>query len=151
MEIYIKNRQKSTKLDFKRLEKDLSKALLHLQLQSCELSVLFVNSRRMKLLNTLYRGIRKDTDVLSFPLMDEQSQHGPTINGPYILGDIVISVPKAVEQAEEFKVSFYDELLRLLVHGLLHLTGYDHEINVHQKKKMEKKERELFNAIKTMA
>ena len=145
MEIYLKNRQKSTSLDLKRLEKDLSKALLHLQLQSSELSVLFVNSRRMKLINTLYRGIKKDTDVLSFPLMDKQLQHGPLI-----LGDIVISVPKALAQAEEFKVSFYDELLRLLVHGLLHLTGYDHEINAYQKKKMEKKERELFNAIKTM-
>ena len=116
------------------MEKDLSKALFHLQLQSPELSVLFVNSRRMKLLNTLYRGIKKDTDVLSFPLMDKQPHHGALI-----LGDIVISVPKALAQAKEFKVSFYDELLRLLVHGLLHLTGYDHEINAYQKKKMEKK------------
>ena len=128
------------------MEKDLSKALLHLRLQSSELSVLFVNSRRMKLINDLYRGIRRDTDVLSFPLMDEQLHHGPPV-----LGDIVISVPRALEQAKEFKVSFYDELLRLLVHGLLHLKGYDHEINDYQKKKMEKKERDLFNAIKTMA
>ena len=150
MEIYIKNQQKSTRLDLKRLGKDLSKALLHLQLQSSELSVLFVNSRRMKLINTLYRGIRKDTDVLSFPLMDKQPQRLHTINGPHILGDIVISVPKALAQAEEFKVSFYDEVLRLLVHGLLHLRGYDHEINAYQQKKMEKKERELFNAIKAM-
>ena len=146
MEIYIKNQQKSTRLDLERLEKDLSKALLHLQLQSSELSVLFVNSRRMKLINTLYRGIEKDTDVLSFPLMDAYLQRGPLI-----LGDIVISVPKALKQAEEFKISLYDELLRLLVHGLLHLTGYDHEINAYQKKKMEKKEMELFNALKTMA
>ena len=151
MEIYLKNRQRSTSLNFKRLEKDLSKALLHLQLQSCELSVLFVSSRRMKLLNTHYRGIKKDTDVLSFPLMDIQQQQMPIINGPYVLGDIVISVPKAMSQAKEFKVGFYDELLRLLVHGLLHLTGYDHEINAYQKKKMEKKEMELFNAVKTMA
>jgi probable rRNA maturation factor len=138
------------------LEKDLSKALLHLELQSSELSVLFVNSRRMKLINALYRGIKKDTDVLSFPLMDIQApqgrpQPGVIVNGPQILGDIVISVPKAMSQAKEFKVGFYDELLRLLVHGLLHLTGYDHEINAYQKKKMEHKERELFNAIKTMA
>lgn len=138
------------------MEKDLSRALLHLQLQSCELSVLFVNSRRMKLINDLYRGTKKDTDVLSFPLMDKQPQrrhiiNGQIINGPHILGDIVISVPKALAQAGEFKVGFYDELLRLLVHGLLHLTGYDHEINAYQKRKMEKKERELFNAIKTMA
>ncbi|MFZ2198611.1 MAG: rRNA maturation RNase YbeY [Thermodesulfovibrionales bacterium] len=151
MEIYIKNRQKSTDLNLKRLQKDLSRALHYLKLQSSELSVLFVNSRRMKLLNTLYRGIKKDTDVLSFPLMDTQPQRRHTINAPHILGDIVISVPKALAQAKEFKISFYDELLRLLVHGLLHLIGYDHEINAYQKKKMEKKERELFNAIKKMA
>ena len=113
--------------------------------------MLFVNSRRMKLLNTLYRGIKKDTDVLSFPLMDKQPQRLHIINGPHILGDIVISVPKALAQAKEFKVSFYDELLRLLIHGILHLIGYDHEINAYQKKKMERKERELFNAIKKMA
>lgn len=133
------------------MEKDLTKALLHLQLHPCELSVMFVNSRRMKLINTRYRGAKKDTDVLSFPLMDKQPQPGPLINGPYALGDIVISVPKALAQAKEFKVSFYDELLRLLVHGILHLIGYDHEINAYQKRKMEKKERELFNAVKTMA
>lgn len=137
------------------MEKDLSKALLHLRLQSSELSVLFVNSRRMKILNDLYRGINKDTDVLSFPLMDKQpdmelSTNVPLISGPHILGDIVISVPKALAQAKEFKTGFYDELLRLLVHGLLHLTGYDHEINAYQKRKMEKKERELFNAVKAM-
>jgi len=97
----------------------------------------------MKLLNTRYRKISKDTDVLSFPLIDRDLHHGPVM-----LGDIVISVPRALKQAAEFGISFYDELLRLLVHGLLHLIGYDHEINACQKKKMEKKERELFDAIK---
>ncbi len=97
----------------------------------------------MKLLNTRYRKISKDTDVLSFPLIDRDAHHGPVM-----LGDIVISVPRALKQAAEFGISFYDELLRLLVHGLLHLIGYDHEINAYQKKKMEKKERELFDAIK---
>ena len=143
MEIYIKNQQRSIGLNLKRLEKDPAKALRHLQLQSSELSVLFVNSRRMKHLNTRYRKISKDTDVLSFPLIDRDLSHGPVM-----LGDIVISVPRALEQSEEFGISFYDELLRLLVHGLLHLIGYDHEINAYQKNKMEKKERELFDAIK---
>jgi probable rRNA maturation factor len=128
------------------LEKDLTKALRYLHLQSSELSVLFVNSRRMKLLNTRYRKISKDTDVLSFPLIGRDLHHGPVM-----LGDIVISVPRALQQAEEFGVPFYDELLRLLVHGLLHLIGYDHEINAYQKKKMGKKERELFDAIKKVA
>lgn len=128
------------------MEKDLTEALRYLHLQSSELSVLFVNSRRMKLLNTRYRKISKDTDVLSFPLMDRDLYRGPVI-----LGDIVISVPRAREQATEFGVPFYDELLRLLVHGLLHLIGFDHEINAYQRKRMEKKERELFDAIKKVA
>jgi probable rRNA maturation factor len=120
--------------------------LVHLHLQSSELSVLFVNSRRMKLLNTRYRGIPRDTDVLSFPLRGDGGQQGPVV-----LGDIVISVPKALQQSREFRIPFHDELLRLLVHGLLHLIGYDHEINAYQKKKMEKEERELLDAIKKMA
>jgi len=119
---------------------------MHLRLQSTELSVLLVNSRRMKTLNTRYRGIPKDTDVLSFPLQDQGPHYGPVI-----LGDIVISVPKALKQAQEFKVPFYDELLRLLVHGLLHLLGYDHEVNSYQKRKMEKKEQDILNALKKMA
>jgi probable rRNA maturation factor len=146
MEIYIKNQQKVIDLDLKWLAKGLAEALLHLRLQRTELSVLFVNSRRMKALNKRYRGIPKDTDVLSFPLKDEGLHHGPVM-----LGDIVISVPRALQQAKEFEVPFYDELLRLLVHGLLHLIGYDHEINPYQKKKMEKKEQELLDAVKKMA
>jgi probable rRNA maturation factor len=146
MNIYIKNQQRSTGLNLKRLEKDLTKALRYLRLPSSELSVLFVNSRRMRLLNTRYRGITKDTDVLSFPLMDSGPHHGPIM-----LGDIVISVPRALKQAEEFGVPFYDELRRLLVHGLLHLIGYDHEINAYQRKKMEKKEEELLDALTKMA
>jgi probable rRNA maturation factor len=124
------------------LEKDLIRSLHHLNLDRAELSVLFVNSRRMKLLNTRYRGIPADTDVLSFPLMDEGLRHNECA-----LGDIVISVPSARKQAEEFKSTFHEELIRLLVHGLLHLIGYDHEINPYQKKKMEKKERELLDAL----
>ena len=146
MGILIKNRQKAIDLDLKLLAEDLTRALQYLRLQGTELSVLFVNSRRMKSLNDRYRGIPKDTDVISFPLGDE----GPSA-GPVMLGDIVISVPKALKQAKEFKVPFYDELLRLLVHGLLHLVGYDHEISPYQKKKMEKKEQELLDALKKMA
>jgi probable rRNA maturation factor len=146
MEIYIKNRQRTTGINLKKLEKDLAKALRHLHLQTCELSVLFVNSRRMRLLNARYRGIDEDTDVLSFPLRDEGREHGQVL-----LGDIVVSVPKALKQSEEFGVPFYEELLRLLVHGLLHLIGYDHETGPYHKKKMEKKEWELLNALKTMA
>jgi probable rRNA maturation factor len=95
----------------------------------------------MRELNSRFRGVDKTTDVLSFPMGDTSfGDAGP-------LGDIVISVPRAEMQAREYGVTFRDELLRLLVHGLLHLVGYDHEINPYQKRKMEKKERELLDAL----
>lgn len=100
----------------------------------------------MKRLNARYRGIDRSTDVLSFPMYD-----GKRRGDPLLLGDIVICVPKAALQAAEHRVRLYDELLRLLVHGLLHLLGHDHERNAVRRKRMEKKERELLNALKTMA
>jgi len=100
----------------------------------------------MRGLNALYRGIDRPTDVLSFPMHDRVSAAGHA--GP--LGDIVICIPRAAGQAKEYGVGLYDELLRLLLHGLLHLLGYDHEKNAYEKRKMEKKEGELLNALQTM-
>lgn len=94
-------------------------------------------------LNAQYRGIRKDTDVLSFPLMPAGFHQA--------LGDIVISVPRALQQARAYNVPFHEELLRLLAHGLLHLIGYDHELNAYQRNKMLKKEKELLDAITKVA
>jgi rRNA maturation RNase YbeY len=107
----------------------------------------------MRRLNVRYRGVDRSTDVLSFPLSDEN----PPVDkyeqrkSPTPLGDIVICVPKALVQAKEYGIPFREETRRLLVHGLLHLVGYDHELSAYQKRKMEKKERELLDAIKTMA
>jgi probable rRNA maturation factor len=99
----------------------------------------------MTFLNRRYRGIAGPTDVLSFPMMG----HGT--GDPLILGDIVVCIPMVLSQAKQYGVTFYDELLRLLLHGLLHLLGYDHEVSAYQRKKMEKKERELMHAVKTVA
>lgn len=100
----------------------------------------------MKLLNSRYRGIRSVTDVLSFPLADDNfpASHD-------LLGDIVICIPVALVQAKHFGVNFYDELLRLFVHGLLHLIGYDHETNALERRRMEQKEKKVLNALKKMA
>jgi probable rRNA maturation factor len=122
-----------------------------------ELSVSFIGSVRMKSLNARYRGIPKETDVLSFP-MDIGPVPGaavcpsPLAPGPLplILGDIVISVPRTVRQAKEYGVAFDEELRKLLIHGLLHLAGYDHEKGRYQKIRMEKKEKELLNALTKM-
>ena len=100
------------------------------------------------MLNRRYRGIDRTTDVLSFP-QDAYSvlDTGKTTKD-IILGDIVISLQKTVRQAEENGLTFYEELKRLLIHGLLHLTGYDHEINRHQERKMQKKAEELLSYLR---
>jgi rRNA maturation RNase YbeY len=107
----------------------------------------------MRRLNALYRGVDRSTDVLSFPLSDEglNPLRNRCGNGPLPLGDIIICVPKAQLQAKQYGIPFREETRRLLVHGLLHLVGYDHELNSYQKRKMEKKERELLDALKTVA
>ena len=86
-------------------------------------------------LNRQYRNIDKPTDVLSFPLADEVC--------PTLLGDVVISIDTARRQARQRKRAFADELRTLLVHGILHLLGYDHEVSDSEAVRMRRKEREL--------
>jgi probable rRNA maturation factor len=100
----------------------------------------------MAQLNNAYRGVKKSTDVLSFET--GISIHGRKVND--ILGDIVINVQRAELQAREYGTGFYDEISRLLIHGILHLLGYNHETSNYQARKMRKKEEEIFNAIKKM-
>jgi rRNA maturation RNase YbeY len=152
MAIHIKNQQRSKNLNLRKVRKDLAETLSLLGREEAELSILFVGSERMKHLNTLYRGIAKETDVLSFPMEDAQAFNPRASSGtPHLLGDIVISIPKTLEQAKAYSAPFYEELLRLLIHGLLHLLGYDHEKSRYQKVKMERKEKELLHAIARMA
>ncbi len=135
----------------------LNKALTHLAykgrhtlisgkqlLEYLEVSVLFVNDAGMRRLNHLYRGIDRTTDVLSFPLISEK----PALYSRHLLlGDIVISLPQAKRQAEEYGAGFNRELARLLVHGLLHLLGYDHEKSSYRAAKMRRLEAELAEVV----
>jgi probable rRNA maturation factor len=111
------------------------------------------------MLNLLYRGIDRTTDVLSFPqqgteaLKSRGTGRSPGTSGlqtsehRLILGDIVINLPKAKRQANEHGLTFSEELRRLIIHGLLHLVGYDHEKSRYQKRKMKLKERELLLSL----
>ncbi len=109
-------------------------------------------------MNREYRGIDKTTDVLSFPQVEAAGGGQPEIRGPkepegaggagtFPLGDIVISLPRARRQAEEYGVPLYDEITRLLIHGLLHLFGYDHERGGYEAVRMRKREAELAEAL----
>lgn len=112
----------------------------------CMVSCYFSSGEKIKLLNSKYRSINKDTDVLSFPLHEnlflcEES-------GPLCLGDIYISLDKAHAQSIEFDIDFLSELIHLSVHGLLHLMGYDHEISEKEQQIMEDLEQRFIGRIK---
>jgi len=87
---------------------------------------LFTDDKFIRTLNNKYRGIDKPTDVLSFSLQ-EGAIKSPEVECDKLLGDIIISVETAQRQADNLNHSMEKELTVLLIHGLLHLTGYDHE------------------------
>lgn len=113
------------------------------RLSGAEVSVLVVGDRAMRTLNRRYRGKDRTTDVLSFPLREGRF---PFIQRA-LLGDIVICMPAAARQARAADETLSDEVDRLLVHGLLHLLGYDHERGGREARRMEARERRLRKAI----
>jgi probable rRNA maturation factor len=121
----------------------LTTLLRSLGLRDAELSILFCGSRAMRTLNREYRGKDRATDVLSFSL---QEGRFPGLQ-PGLLGDIVIAVPVAEQQARAAGHSLAHEIDRLLVHGLLHLMGYDHEKGPQQARNMLRKEGLLLRRI----
>ncbi|MDQ0156340.1 rRNA maturation RNase YbeY [Robertmurraya andreesenii] len=111
-----------------------------------ELSVTFVSNERIQEINRGYRGKDYPTDVISFAL-EEMGEGEIAVSGmdlPRILGDIIISVKKAREQASEYGHSFDREMGFLAVHGLLHLLGYDH-MNEEEEKIMFDRQREILD------
>lgn len=100
-------------------------------LPDAEVSLTLVNDEKIKELNKVYRGIEKSTDVLSFPLEDEDMPM-------FHLGDIVISLPTADRQAVDYGHSLNRELSFLAVHGFLHLLGYTHDDNESEREMFQK-------------
>ncbi|MHB0976272.1 MAG: rRNA maturation RNase YbeY [Candidatus Aquicultorales bacterium] len=107
--------------------------------EAAELSIAFVETEEMRRLNKTYRGIDDATDVLSFPMEKEAVPGGE----PFLVGDVVIAPEIARIQAEEAGHSYDAEIGLLLVHGIFHLLGYDHQ-NPEEGEEMERKERELL-------
>jgi len=99
-----------------------------LKVGNAELSLTFVDNPTIHKINLEYRGKDYPTDVISFALEEITEEEVPIIGEdvPRVLGDIIVSVPKAVSQAEEYGHSFEREIGFLIVHGFLHLLGYDH-------------------------
>ena len=110
--------------------------------------MLFVNDRRMETLNRIYRATDRTTDVLSFPLY--HCRREMPAGEEFLLGDIVINAHAARRQASAYGAGPHEEIRRLLIHGFLHLLGYDHEQSRQEAGKMKRRERTLRVALETV-
>lgn len=108
-----------------------------------EVSVTLVDNARIRKLNAEFRAIDRETDVLSFPLGDENGFEVDPDTDAILLGDIVISLEKAQSQAEEYGHSFKREVAFLITHSLFHLLGYDHMTEDEEKEMFAKQEKVL--------
>jgi len=106
-----------------------------------EVSVSFVTNKEIRELNRVYRNVDSETDVLSFPMDDEEDPEGVIM-----LGDVILSTEKIIEQAEYFGHSLEREMLYLTVHSMLHLLGYDHMTD-DEKEEMRDMEKEVMKEL----
>lgn len=112
--------------------------------------ITLTNPENIRKINKEYRKIDKETDVLSFPMFEKEEIIDKLKNKDFIyediLGDIIISIEKVKQQAEEYNHSFKRELSYMVVHGFYHLMGYDH-IEEEDKKKMRPKEEKILEIL----
>ena len=113
----------------------------------CEVSVTLTDNEGIHALNNQYRGIDAPTDVLSFPLVEYENTEEPPVDEATMLGDIVISLERAEEQAEEFGHSFEREVAFLTVHSMLHLLGYDHVNSEAEDEEMRARQRDIMKTL----
>ena len=111
--------------------------------RDCEVSVTFTDNEGIHALNKEYRNIDRPTDVLSFPQISYEN--GESAEGA--IGDIVLSLERAAEQAEEFGHSFERECAFLCVHSVLHLLGYDHELSAEDDADMRKRQHDIMDIM----
>jgi len=109
-----------------------------------ELSIVFVGDEEIIRLNRQYFHRNRPTNVISFPM----GTGNPAALHPPILGDVVISAETARREAATVGGGVEEEILFLLIHGILHLVGYEHEGSPGERKRMEAKERELFSSVR---
>ena len=161
--IYVDNRQNKIELTEKLVEELTNVIEFALKEEEvnlkCEISLLFVDNDEIKEINNDTRRIDRETDVLSFPMLeydgkkvfkevykDYEFSQSDFDGEELVLGDIVLSLEKALEQSREFNHSFEREASYLVVHSILHLLGYDH-MEEDEKKNMRAREEEILNKL----
>lgn len=159
--IFIDNRQNKIEVD-NELEDILNQVIEYALKeekvnQEYEVSIIFVDNEEIKQLNSEFRNIQRETDVLSFPMLEypphnvfkevylkHKFDDSYYDEGKLVLGDIALSLEKALEQSKEFGHSFYREACYLTIHSILHLLGYDH-IEDEDKVVMRSREEEILS------
>jgi probable rRNA maturation factor len=146
--VVLQNRQRVVAIDRAWLRRTADAVLSAARADGAELSLVLVSDRRIRALNRRYRKKDRPTDVLAFPLGGQIYFPRRKINlspfPPVLLGDVVISVPMARRHAADLGHGLREELRRLLVHGVLHLLGYDHERGPRDAALMARKEKAIL-------
>lgn len=141
MPVEIIRRDDGKEFPSRKLKKVAQKVLEIVEQDQAELCLVLVGNAEIRKLNAQFRKKDYPTDVLSFPAGDEL----PT--GVQLLGDVIISVEKAREQAKEKRRTLDEELVMLLIHGIVHLLGYDHERSPKDARIMERLEKKIYRAL----
>ena len=149
--IYFLNDQDSIKITYKAkmlIRRAICETLAHEDFENAaQISLTFTDNEGIRKLNKEFRDIDKETDVLSFPLMSFDGTDEPPVDeGENMLGDIVLSLEKASEQAETFGHSLEREIAFLCIHSTLHLLGYDHMTD-DEEAEMRAAQREILAAM----
>ena len=143
MEVLIDNRQSRHKISPKKIQQTVQVVLDALDFPDGEISILLVDDPQIETLNQKYLNRQGPTNVIAFAMREGEFSHLT----PHLLGDVVISMDTTAKEAHDAGLTRGRRFNELLVHGILHLFGYDHENSAKEARRMEEKSRELLELI----
>ena len=136
MAVLIKDSQRLFALDRRRVRKVIEDLLTHLGLQNRDLSLLFTDNRQIRNINRTYFNKDQPTNVISFSYIDGFPCE--------VVGDLIISLERAQEESVRSGIPFYERIFSLVIHGLLHVQGFDHEKGEREARRMRYREKKLL-------
>ena len=140
MEVLIDNRQSRQKISLKKIKQTVQVILDALDCPDSEISILIVDDPQIEDLNQQYLNRQGPTNVIAFAMREGEFSD----LSPHLLGDVVISIDTAAREAQMAATSMEQRFNELLVHGILHLMGYDHETSADDARVMEDKNKEIL-------
>ncbi|MEC4674869.1 MAG: rRNA maturation RNase YbeY [Nitrospirota bacterium] len=144
MPVIIRNRLRRVSFRLPPLNRLIQRLLDTMGEGNSELGIELIGDGKMRRLNREFRNIDRTTDVLAFALREVE---GPPSN---LLGDVVVSIPMAIRQARVLAHTLDEEIIRLLIHGMLHLVGYDHERGERDAQRMQRQEQGLWKTLQPL-